>query len=114
MKKCKNCKNCKTVEISQKASFCSDKCRKAYSRNSDKITPKSDTITVNSDKLGQVQNWQRIGLKDLEEYKAYIVWYLRKQGILDNNIITIGNRIYGNYKQRALDDTNQVKEFRKS
>ena len=42
------CKNCGTKEISDKATFCGDACRKAFSRKSDK----SDIIKdIKSDKL---------------------------------------------------------------
>ena len=38
----KLCKNCGTKEISDKATFCSDKCRKAFGRKSDTTDIKSD------------------------------------------------------------------------
>jgi len=100
------CFGCSKPQPNPLTEICSECIAKGLTRKSLKLED------AKKEKTKQTQNWQRIGLRDIEEYKAYIVWYLTKQGLLDNNIITIGNRIYGNYKQRARDNSNSVKEFR--
>lgn len=60
----KTCLNC-TEEVSNRAKFCSDKCRKQYERNSDKTTPELGHLSDLEAKteLGQANS-------DKDEFRA--------------------------------------------
>lgn len=69
---CKNCKN--EFEAKRRdALFCSDKCRKAYKRNS---SVKSEKPVI--DDTNFVPNWKRRGFKNKEEAILFTIGNLLK------------------------------------
>ena len=128
MKQCKNC----GADISDKATFCGDACRMSYKRNPNKTEanpnkqpehsepeqPKNQPEQPKANKPEHrksdkfVPNWKAIGLESVAEAKAYIIWHLKKSGILDYSVIVIGNKMFGNYKERRKEIVGDVKAFR--